>query len=246
MCVDWSYLHEREKAALQKESGWLKRQGVRIIVDLSSGVNLYPTLRLIDNLPEDYAASMAAVNDVLAKMELLGARDLILSLHRNPENNFTGDQTRAAFTATLKALAGEAAERGVTLHLRVGSGKPPRNLWLKGLEWLDRVNAPNLKLALSTASLERQPPAAEAAAGSRTSWDCGSSPHRGEMPPGRSGTRTPRFISRAARRTWPNGWRSPPAPQPSWMPCSQTQDEEYLEAVTLDQALARPAAAAAR
>ena len=162
VCVDWTYLHEREKAALQKESGWLERQSVRIIVDVSSGVNLFPTLRLVDNLPEDYAASTNAVNDVLAKMEILGARDLILTLHRDPENNFTGDQTRAAFTATLKALAGEAAKRAVTLHLRVGSAKPPRSV-AEGLEWLDRVNAPNLKLALSTASLERQPPAAEAA-----------------------------------------------------------------------------------
>ena len=42
VCVDWSYLHEREKAALQKEHGWLKRQGVRIVVDLSSGVIFTP------------------------------------------------------------------------------------------------------------------------------------------------------------------------------------------------------------
>ena len=96
-------------------------------------------------------------------MEILGAKDLILSLHREPENNFTGDQTRAAFTATLKALAAEAAKRGVTLHLRVGSGKPPRNL-AEGLEWLSRVSAPNLRLALSTASFERRPPATEVAA----------------------------------------------------------------------------------
>ena len=71
---------------------------------------------------------MAAIQDVLGKMEVLGATDLILSLHRYPENNFTDEQTRAAFTATLKALAGQAAERGMTLHLRVGSGKPPWNV----------------------------------------------------------------------------------------------------------------------
>ncbi len=46
VCVDWSYLHERERVALEKETGWLKRQGVRVVVDLSSGVNLYPTLAL--------------------------------------------------------------------------------------------------------------------------------------------------------------------------------------------------------
>ena len=163
VCVDWSYLHEREKAALPKESGWLKRQGVRIVTDLSPGVDLFPTLRLVNNLTADYATSTNAISDVLAKMEILGARDLIFTLHREPENNFTGDQTRAAFTDTLKALAAEAAKRGVTLHLRVGSAKPPRNL-AEGLEWISRIGAPNLKLALNTASFERRPPAAEVAA----------------------------------------------------------------------------------
>ena len=160
VCVDWRYLHEREKAALEKETGWLKRQGVRVVVDLSSGVNLYPTLRLIDNLPADYAASMTAVNDLLAKMETLSARDLVFSLHRQPENNFTAEQTRASFVTTLKALASQAAARGVTLHLRVGFGKPPWNL-AEALELLDRIGAPDLKLALSTALLERQPPSPE-------------------------------------------------------------------------------------
>ncbi len=163
VCVDWRYLHEREQAALEKETGWLKRQGVRVVVDLSSGVNLYPTLRLIDNLPADYAASMTVVRDLLAKMETLGAKDLMLSLHRYPENNFTAEQTRAAFVTTLKALASQAAARGVTLHLRVGFGKPPWNV-AEASELLDSVGAPNLKVALSTALLERQPPSPEVAA----------------------------------------------------------------------------------
>jgi hypothetical protein len=106
---------------------------------------------------------MAAIRDVLGKMEALGATDLILSLHRYPENNFTDDQTRAAFTATLKALASQAAERGVTLHLRVGFGKPPCSL-VEGFEQLDRVGASNLKLAVCTALLEQKLPAADAAA----------------------------------------------------------------------------------
>ena len=160
VCVDWRYLHEREKAVLEMEAGWLKRQGMRVVVDLSPGVNLYPTLRLIDNLHPDYEASLAAINDVLAKMEILGARDLIVSLHRHPENNFTSEQTRASFIATLQALASQAAARGVTLHLRVGFGKPPWNL-AEALELVERVGMPNLKLALSTSLLERQPPSPE-------------------------------------------------------------------------------------
>jgi hypothetical protein len=156
VCVDWRYLHERERAALQREPGWLKRQGVRIIVDLSSGLNLYPTLRLLNNVPSDYEASMAVWSDVLVKMEIMGAKDLVFSLHRDPENNFTGEQANAGYTSTLKRLAVQAAARGVTLHLRVGPGKPPRN-FAEAFHWLDPVDAPNLKLAVGTAMLENTP-----------------------------------------------------------------------------------------
>jgi hypothetical protein len=163
VCVDWKYLHDREKAALEKEAGWLKRQGLRIYVDLSSGVNLYPALRLLDNLHSDYESSMSAIQNVLSKMPLLDARDLILPLHRHPENNFTDEQSREAFTATLKTLASEAARRNIMLHLRLAPGRRPWTLG-EALDWLERVGAPNLKLAVSTALLADKAPSAEATA----------------------------------------------------------------------------------
>lgn len=162
VCVDWSYLHHREKAVLQNEAAWLKRQGLRLVVDLTSGLNLYPTLRLTDNVHGDYVASMAIISNVFAKMEILGARDFILSLHRHPENNFTDEQTRASFATALKALATEAAGRGITLHLRLEWNKPPRGL-AEGLEWLDRVGATNVKLAASLPQLAVNPPTGETA-----------------------------------------------------------------------------------
>ena len=163
VCLDWSYLHEREKPALQAEAGWLKRQSLRLVVDLSSGVDLYPTLRLLDNVPADYQSSMTAISNVLAKMEMLGAHDLILPLHRHPENNITDEQVQAGFLATLKALASEAGARGVTLHLRIAPGKPPRSL-RDGLAWLDRIGAGNVKLAVSVVLLANNPPPPEIAA----------------------------------------------------------------------------------
>lgn len=150
--VDWRYLHDRETAALRAESGWLKRQGLQVVVDLSSGINLYPGLRLMDNLHADYETSLAVITNVLAKMESLSARDLILTLHRFPENNFTDDQSRTALDATLKTLAGKAAEHQIALHLRLAFGKPPWNL-PEAARWLERLGAPNLKLAPSTALL---------------------------------------------------------------------------------------------
>lgn len=152
--VDWTYLHDRERAALEREAGWVRRQGLRVTVDLSSGIDLYPTLRLIDNDQEEYGRCMAVVHDVLDKARLLGAHDVIFSLHRYPENNFTEDQTRGAFVSTLRALSDRAAGDGITLHLRIAFGKPPRGVG-ETTALLDRVGAKNLKIAASTALLAR-------------------------------------------------------------------------------------------
>jgi len=150
--VDWRYLSTREAASLKAEAGWIRRQGLRVAVDLSSSLNLYPDLRLIDNLGDDYTASMAAISDVLGKMCILDAKDLLVSLHRYPENNFTAEQTAAAFEATLRRLAADAAAKGITLHLRQTFGKPPWSL-TEAASLLERVGAANLCLAPSTALL---------------------------------------------------------------------------------------------
>ena len=157
VCVDWRSLHERERTVLRREARWLERQKVRIVVDLSSGLNLFPTLRLLDNVPADFEASLAVCADVLAKMRILGARDLILSLHRDPENNFSGEQANAGYRGALAHLAAQAAVDGVTLHLRVGPGKPPRD-FAEAFHYVEPVDAPNLKLAVETAPLAGRPP----------------------------------------------------------------------------------------
>ena len=148
--VDWRYLHEREKDALAREARWLKRQGLVVTVDLSSGVNLYPDLRLLDNVHSDYEASMAAIGDVMAKMQVLDARQLVLSLHRLPENNYEGGWE--GFDAALKRLAAEAARRGITLYLRQAPAKSPPDLF----PMLARIGAANLRIAASPGSVDER------------------------------------------------------------------------------------------
>jgi hypothetical protein len=150
--VDWRYLRGREKEILERESGWIGLQGLKLLIDLSSGIDLYPDLRLVDNRREDYLASLAAIEEVMGKMEILSAHDLILSLHRYPENNFTEEQTWQSFAITLGQLCERAKRREVTVHLRLSVGKPPEDL-KKAAEFVGRVGAGNLRLAPSTAFL---------------------------------------------------------------------------------------------
>ncbi|MCL5018980.1 MAG: T9SS type A sorting domain-containing protein [Patescibacteria group bacterium] len=154
--VDWKYLRLREKDALRQESGWINRQGLGIIIDLTSGINLYPDLRLIENLESDYANSMLAIKDVMDKMGVIESHDLIVSFHRGIENNFTEEQIRASLVTTLKEICKYAAAYTINIHIRVTSTKP----WGWGdwqlkdaVEFISGISASNLRLAPCTALL---------------------------------------------------------------------------------------------
>lgn len=154
VAVDWRYLYDRDHRALKEEAAWIQRQGLRFYVDLTSGINLYPDLRLINNDPEAYAESMAVIDDLLAKMESAGAHDLLLTPNRQPENSFTREQTVNSLVDTLREVCARAAARSITVYLRVS------NKFHAGLnenaQWVERVGAPNFFLAPSLALVLHQ------------------------------------------------------------------------------------------
>jgi hypothetical protein len=158
--VDWRYLHDRRLESVQQEAGWIARQKLRVIVDLTSGINLFPDLRLVNNSPEDLAASLAVIDDVLAKTAVLGGRDLILSMHSQPEVDFTSQQHLASTDATLKEICRRAESRHITVYLRVCPGKPPATL-ADALGSLKRLGIANLRLAVGTGLLVASDPVAK-------------------------------------------------------------------------------------
>ncbi|MDE3179299.1 MAG: hypothetical protein KGM47_06520 [Acidobacteriota bacterium] len=150
--VDWRFLHQRDKEDLKHENKWMRLQKLKLFVDLTSGINLYPCLRLLDNIKADYLFSLAVIEGVMEKMEILRSDDLILSLHRYPENNFTYAQCWQSFETTLRNICERARDRQLMVHLRLGLNKPPEDL-SKAAAFIERVGAPNLRLAPSTAFL---------------------------------------------------------------------------------------------
>jgi len=148
--VDWTYLRDRDAGQLERERGWLERQRVRLMVDFSPGLNFYPDLNLLDNLAPRYQESKAAMDDVLAKMERLGAREAVICLHRIPENQCDGERAAALFLSGVRDLCARAGPRGITLYLQAHPHK-----WLGGktagvIEFIAQVGAPNLRFALNT------------------------------------------------------------------------------------------------
>ena len=146
--IDWRYLESRSEEEVKREAGWLRRQGVKILVDFSSGINLFPDLRLIHNDPEEFERSMAAFREIMDKGEILGVTDVILITHRVPENNYSPEKTHEDTVTTLRELAALAAEKRMTVSLRVGLNQSPRSLD-EASRILDEVKAENLKIAPS-------------------------------------------------------------------------------------------------
>ncbi len=145
--LDWKYLAVRDTPQVQREAAWLARQKVRLVVDLSSGVNLFPDLRLVRNFPEEAGRSLAAIRDVIGKMKLFGAHDLVIPLHTRA-GYYSDEETREEYAHALTEICRPADDNGITVHLRNAQGKTgsPGDL----LDLADRVAAPNLKIAIAS------------------------------------------------------------------------------------------------
>lgn len=123
--IDWRYIEDKDRESLSAESGWLKRQKLKMTVDLTSGLNLYPDLRIVNNHPEFYQKSMNRMKQIIDKMQILGADELIISSQRSIENNFTAKEFYKSLIESFQTLTDYAKERNISLlyrpsHMRVG------------------------------------------------------------------------------------------------------------------------------
>ena len=147
--VDWRYVAARDEKELAAQTNWLRLQGLKVSVDLSSGLNLYPDLRLDDGHAVESNRTAAAIDGLLSKMSALGSRDLLVATHREP---FYMEDAKAAIARGLRTLCRKAAAYGVTVRIRQ---YPMRfrtsNKW-ELADWLKDVKEPNLYVARSLAT----------------------------------------------------------------------------------------------
>ena len=179
--VDYRYIERRTAESLAREGRWAHKQGLKIIVDFSSGINMFPDLRLINNSADALARSLETIEMVLSKMSTLVnastatekvaiySADAIVTLHMDGGDDSYQIDSHSDFVRSYKRLTAFAARHHITLHLRVGAQqgfgwafhrteaslfpKPPHNL-SAAVSFLEDVgNVPNLKIALPTAPL---------------------------------------------------------------------------------------------
>ena len=150
--LDARYLVSRDRADLVRQTDWLKKQGLKVMVDASSLFNLYPDLRLVENDTNETARTAAALGDLLDKMDALGARDLVIALHRRPENNITDKEWLEQMEGVVRRLCRQAAKKDITVYLRQSPNRCTGALASLSRWVRERVKEPNFKSAPSLAA----------------------------------------------------------------------------------------------
>ena len=135
---------------LEYEGAFLSRQNIHVLIDFTSGSNLYPDLRFCNNSVTQFTRSIERVNEVMTKAQTFLGVDtqFVFSLHRYPENFYTSDQCNNDFLYVLRNIT-QVDSRIV--YLRVGQdgiNRPPSD-WNATLTLSKKI--PNLRLAVNTA-----------------------------------------------------------------------------------------------
>ncbi len=116
-------------------------------MDLTSGLNLYPDLRIVNNDPPFYQKSMDIMKRVIDKMEILGADELLISTQRTIENNYTMEQFYASLKESFQVLSDYAAQKK-NIRLVLRQAVSPYSGYHRGVaETGNEVNRPNFTLA---------------------------------------------------------------------------------------------------
>ena len=162
--VDWKYVEGRTAAAIAEEGRWLFRRNISVIVDFTSGLNLYPDLRIVKDSIDEYERSMARMYDVLTKMSTklnastataatatYSSQCIVRGMH-GVENNYNTTLQSQDEKATWLNLT--SAFPDVTFNMRTGPWMP--NSIASGQRFLQGLGNPkNFKLAVTLATMAR-------------------------------------------------------------------------------------------
>ena len=134
----------------------MKSQGISIIVDASPTIDLFPQIRLINNSAFPYEESVKVLMQLLNKTNAYGSKDLLLSLHRDPENDFSQAQTIVAFNITLHTLLlANTNAYDIQIHLR-SAFKNTFSTQIQLLNWLQSENLDKIMPTVNAARYDME------------------------------------------------------------------------------------------
>ena len=147
LLVDAAWLESRSDAAIDRDASWLADRSLGTIVDFSRSINRFPDLTFCSGVPHQREESVRRIAAVLDKMVRLGCRGAVITSHEDgPTGSDWDDQRRG-----IESLLGDAAARGITVHWRTSSLRPPKTLEKHAALVADlRKRHANLRIAACT------------------------------------------------------------------------------------------------
>ena len=153
--VDYSYVMSKDDDFLQEEAKWFNQQNLKVYIDASPAIDLFPNLRLVNNSVVDFNKSFNELQRLLQKAEIYTVTNLIISLHRIPENDITYSATLQGFNDTLHSLVQLANARNIKIHMQDSIKNPTGSIGIT-YQWLQNCGlggsikvAPNLALLMA-------------------------------------------------------------------------------------------------
>jgi hypothetical protein len=153
MVIDAQDVLAMSSTQLAAERRYYTLQNVRVVIDATSIINLYPDVRLTGvGLPE-HNTSMAMLRTLLTMAAALNSSDVLISWHRCPENYYTALQCETDLKQSTVTLLQWAAQLNITLHMSNRYSKTAyspidANAFVESL--LTASKTSNLKLAVTT------------------------------------------------------------------------------------------------
>ena len=133
------------------------KKRLNVYIDASPAIDLFPNLRLVNNSVIDFNESFSDLQKLLQKAEIYTVTNLIISLHRKPENDITLSATLQEMNSTLHTLVKLARDRNITIHIR-DSVKNPTGDINGTYQWLQKCGLNNsIKIAPNLALIIEQP-----------------------------------------------------------------------------------------
>ena len=145
--LDWRYLWSRSMNDIEEQANWISLQQLKIGVDFTSGLNLFPDMRLLTNDVYETERTWCRFDDVLRKMELLGAKTLVIGPHNRPAE-LSKEVFDEQFCGQVRKLCRKAAEKGITVYFRNVLRRQFKGWPLADIvKIVSDVNEPNFKIA---------------------------------------------------------------------------------------------------
>lgn len=151
--IPYSYIKRIAPNELEKQANWIKRRKVKVMVDMTADVNLFPGLTLINGVDADYRQSMKEFQQAFNNFHKMGVEQVILPIHVKVENTLSEKQQLLSLRNTLKSLSKSASQYNIDLNVRLrkeGWADFKRN---DIVAMICNLKCDNLKLALSITDL---------------------------------------------------------------------------------------------